>query len=76
MKIDWDQMFSKKTKDKNASPLSNYMNNPNIISLAGGFPNPENFPFQEIITKVKENNPVIVNNKKNRYNEILLDDAL
>ncbi len=51
MSIDWDEILSARSKSMKASAireLLNLVNNPEIISLAGGMPDPELFPTETI----------------------------
>lgn len=62
MSIDWDEKFSARSKSMKASAireLLNLVNNPEIISLAGGMPDPELFPTETIAEIAKH---VFINN--------------
>lgn len=51
---DLSHHLSEEAKSRNPSPLKQafkYFHDPNIISLGGGLPLPENFPFDSISTK-------------------------
>ncbi len=61
MSIDWNDLLSSRSKSMKASAireLLNLVNNPEIISLAGGMPDPELFP-QETIAEIAKD--VILN---------------
>lgn len=62
MSIDWDEKLSARSKSMKASAireLLNLVNNPEIISLAGGMPDPELFPTETIAEISKH---VFINN--------------
>lgn len=62
MSIDWDEKLSARSKTMKASAireLLNLINNPEIISLAGGMPDPALFP-KEIIGEIAKD--IIINN--------------
>lgn len=62
MSIDWDEKLSARSKSMKASAireLLNLVNNPEIISLAGGMPDPELFPTETIAEIAKH---VFINN--------------
>ncbi len=62
MSIDWDEKLSARSKTMKASAireLLNLINNPEIISLAGGMPDPTLFP-KEIIGEIAKD--IIINN--------------
>ncbi len=62
MSIDWDEKLSARSKTMKASAireLLNLINNPDIISLAGGMPDPTLFP-KEIIGEIAKD--IIINN--------------
>ncbi|PVU94155.1 hypothetical protein BB561_002775 [Smittium simulii] len=55
MALDFSKYFTERTKRRHDSPLKSllkYMSNPELISLGGGLPNPDLFPFSEFSTQV------------------------
>ncbi|RAH48562.1 aminotransferase-like domain-containing protein [Aspergillus brunneoviolaceus CBS 621.78] len=51
----WDDIFSIEAKARKTSTLkgaAQYLKNPGLISLGGGLPSPEYFPFDELSVKV------------------------
>ena len=51
MKVDFGEFLSESAKCMKPSPiraLLNVVNQPGIISFAGGFPNPDTFPIEDL----------------------------
>ncbi|PWY71748.1 aromatic aminotransferase Aro8 [Aspergillus heteromorphus CBS 117.55] len=51
----WDHIFSIESKARKSSTLkeaARYLKNPGLISLGGGLPSPEYFPFEQLSVKV------------------------
>jgi aromatic amino acid aminotransferase I len=51
----WDHYLSEEAKSRQQSTLkgaARYLKTPGLISLGGGLPSPEYFPFEEISVKV------------------------
>ncbi|KAL4864817.1 hypothetical protein BDV12DRAFT_7227 [Aspergillus spectabilis] len=51
----WDHLLSLEAKSRKVSTLkgaAKYLKNPGLISLGGGLPSPEYFPFEELSVKV------------------------
>ncbi|KAL4875097.1 pyridoxal phosphate-dependent transferase [Aspergillus karnatakaensis] len=51
----WDHILSLEAKSRGVSTLkgaAKYLKNPGLISLGGGLPSPEYFPFEELSVKV------------------------
>jgi len=49
--IDWDNLFSERVRDLEASEVRELLkltSRPEVISLAGGLPNPKTFPMEDI----------------------------
>jgi 2-aminoadipate transaminase len=57
MKVDFNEFFSSSAKGMKPSPiraLLGVVNQPGVISFAGGFPNPATFPIEDLKTIMME----------------------
>ena len=57
MKVDFNEFFSSSAKCMKPSAiraLLSVVNQPGVISFAGGFPNPETFPIEDLKTIMME----------------------